>query len=93
MGLWIQYGNEYVVFTMGLKKFAKTVKGAASQVECESQVDSYFYIKGVVHHEFLHQGQTVNHWYYLEVLTHLRENVRRKKPELWRNNPWFLQHD
>jgi hypothetical protein len=46
-------------------------------------------IEGVVHHEFLHQGQTVNHWYCLEVLKRLRENVRRKEPQLWRNNSWF----
>ncbi|CAK9827073.1 Mariner Mos1 transposase [Anthophora retusa] len=23
----------------------------------------------------------------------MRENVRRKRPELWRNNSWFLHHD
>jgi hypothetical protein len=38
----------------------------------------FFYIKGVMHREFLYQGQTVNLWYYLEVLKRLRENVRRK---------------
>jgi hypothetical protein len=38
----------------------------------------FFDIEGVVHHEFLRQGQTVNRWYYLEVLKRLRENVRRK---------------
>jgi hypothetical protein len=45
-----------------------------------------FGIEGVVHHEFLRQGQTVNRWYYLEVLKRLRENVRRKKHQLWGNN-------
>jgi hypothetical protein len=42
---------------------------------------------------FLRQRQTVNRWYYHEVLKRLRENVRRKRPELWRNNSWFLHHD
>jgi hypothetical protein len=46
-----------------------------------------------VHHEFFHEGQTVNRWYYLEVLQHLRENVTRKRPQLWKNNSWFLHHD
>jgi hypothetical protein len=41
----------------------------------------------------LRSEQTVNHWYYLEVLKCLRENVRRKRPLLWRNNSWFLHHD
>jgi hypothetical protein len=53
----------------------------------------FFDIEGVVHHEFLHQVQTVNRWYYLKVLKGLRENVRRKRPQLWRNNSWFLHHD
>jgi hypothetical protein len=35
--------------------------------ERESHVDGLFDTSGVVHHEFLCQGQTVNHWYYLEV--------------------------
>jgi hypothetical protein len=52
-----------------------------------------FYIKGVVHHEFLHQGQTVNRWYYLKVLKCLIETIRRKRPQLWSNNFWFLRHD
>jgi hypothetical protein len=93
MGLWIQCENENAVFTMGWKKFVKTEKGAAGQVKCESHVDGVFDIEGVVHHEFLRQGQTVNHRYYLEVMKCLRENVRRKIPELWRNNSWFLHHD
>jgi hypothetical protein len=32
-----------------------------------------FDIEDVGHHEFLHQGQTVNHWCYLKVLKRLRE--------------------
>jgi hypothetical protein len=50
-------------------------------------------IEGVVHHEFLHQGQTVNYWYCLKVLKCLRENVRRKRPRSWRNNSWFLHYE
>jgi histone-lysine N-methyltransferase SETMAR len=75
---------------MGWKKFAETQKGAAGQVERESHIDDFFYIEGV---EFLCQVQTVNRWYYLEVLKRLRENVRRKRPQLLRNSPWFLHHD
>jgi hypothetical protein len=51
------------------------------QVECESHVDGFFFdMKGLMHHEFLRQGQTVNRWYYLEVLKRLRVNVRRQRP-------------
>ena len=38
----------------------------------------FFYANGVVHHEFLPQGETVNRFYYLEALRRLRENIRRR---------------
>jgi hypothetical protein len=78
---------------MSWEKFAETKKGAACQVKHKSHVDGFLNIKGVVHHELLHQVQTVNRWYYPEVLKCLRENVRRKRPQLWRNNSWFLHYD
>jgi transposase len=53
---------------------------------------TFFDIDDVVHHEFLHQGQTGNRWYCLEVLKRLRENVRIRRPQLWRNNSRFLHH-
>jgi hypothetical protein len=36
--------------------------------------------------------ETVNQQWYLEVLTRLRESVRRKRPELWPDK-WILRHD
>jgi hypothetical protein len=61
---------------MGWKTFAETEKGAAGQVQCESHVEGFFfYNEGVIHHEFLCAGQTVNRWYYLELLKRLRENL------------------
>jgi len=41
----------------------------------------FFDNKGLVHYEFIAQGQTVNQQFYLEVLTRLRESVRRKGPD------------
>ena len=38
-------------------------------------------------------GQTVNQEFYLEILRRLRENVRRKRRELWRSGDSFLDHD
>ena len=40
----------------------------------------FFDHKGIVHYEFIAQGQTVNQQRYLEVLTRLRQSVRRKRP-------------
>jgi hypothetical protein len=49
--------------------------------------------KGIVLHEFVPRGQTVNKQLYQEVLVRLRDAVRRKRPELWENQMWMLHHD
>ena len=38
--------------------------------------------RGVVHHEFLPEGQTVNREYNLDVMRRLREAIRQKRPNL-----------
>ena len=53
----------------------------------------FFDYRGVVHSEFLPEGQTMNKEYYLDVMKRLRENNRRKRPDLWKDNTWFLHHD
>jgi hypothetical protein len=30
---------------------------------------------------------------HIDILSRLREAVRRKRPEKWRTNSWFLLHD
>ena len=54
---------------------------------------SFFDQKGIVHKEFVPPGQTVNAALYIEVLKRLGENVRRKRPDQWRNNTWLHHHD
>ncbi|UYV60871.1 hypothetical protein LAZ67_1002648 [Cordylochernes scorpioides] len=53
----------------------------------------FFDCRGVVHHEFLPQGRTVNKEYYLQVMRNLREEIRQKRPDLWKNKNWLLHHD
>jgi hypothetical protein len=53
---------------------------------------TFFYIMGIVHFEFVPQGQTVNQNNYVEILKLLREAVLRKRPELW-SNDWVFDHD
>ena len=56
------------------------------------KIACFFDQNGIVHYEFISQGQTVNQQCYLEVLIRLRESVRRKSPGLWPDN-LILQHD
>ncbi|UYV71809.1 hypothetical protein LAZ67_9000495 [Cordylochernes scorpioides] len=53
----------------------------------------FFDCRGVVHHEFLPQGRTVNKEYYLQVMRNLREAIRQKRSDLWKNKNWLLHHD
>ena len=50
-------------------------------------------VNGVVYSEFLPEGQPVNKKYYLRVIKRLREQIRRKKADLWKTNLWILDHD
>ena len=45
----------------------------------------FFDSRGVVHHEFLPQSRTVNKKYYLQVMRNLREAIRQKRSDLWKN--------
>ena len=53
----------------------------------------FFDACGVIHHEYLPEGSTVNQTYYIEVLKRLRDAIRRKRSELWRSGDWFFHHD
>jgi histone-lysine N-methyltransferase SETMAR len=46
----------------------------------------FFDIRGIVHREFVPQGQTVNKKFYCEGLRRLRENIRQTKN-------WILHDD
>ena len=59
-------------------------KARQSKSKFKAIYDRYFDIRGIVHVDWVPEGQTVNHVYYKEVLTNLREQVRRRRrPEMW----------
>ncbi|GBM16163.1 hypothetical protein AVEN_126434-1 [Araneus ventricosus] len=58
----------------------------------ESDVGVFFDYDSVIHYEFIPEGQTVNKELYLEILKRLRDAIRRKRPEKWATNDWFLLH-
>ena len=53
----------------------------------------FFVQEGIVHREFVPPGMTVNADFYCDVLRRLRENVRRKRPQKWRNQNLIIHHD
>ena len=67
-------------------------KKHASQSQVKTMLVCFFDHQGIVHYEFIAQGQTVNQQCYLEVLTRLRESLRRKRPGLWPDK-WILHYD
>ncbi|KAL4084659.1 hypothetical protein QTP88_027586 [Uroleucon formosanum] len=52
----------------------------------------FFHNEGLVHWEFVPNGQTVNSSFYIDVLKRLRDSIRRKRQRKWENG-WFLHHD
>ncbi|KAJ4427413.1 hypothetical protein ANN_25035 [Periplaneta americana] len=58
-----------------------------------SKGDVFFDSQGLMHHEFIPEGRTVTKELYVETLRRLWDAVRRKRPEKWVENNWFLMHD
>jgi histone-lysine N-methyltransferase SETMAR len=71
----------------------RTKKACKSHSKINTMLIVFSDICGVVHHEYVPAGQTVNAKFYVEVLKRLRECVRRARPELWGENAWILHQD
>jgi len=53
----------------------------------------FFDSKGIIHKEFIPEGQTVNAQCYLGVLKRLWDRIHRVRPEYKEVGSWFLLHD
>jgi len=53
----------------------------------------FFDIRGVKYIVCVPEGQTGNQAYSKNVLTNLRERVRRRRPDMWNNASRILHHD
>ena len=49
--------------------------------------------RDIAHHEYAPEDQTINKEYYRQVLSRLREAVRRKQPDMWAAANFQLHHD
>ena len=66
-------------------------KARMSKSKIKSLLICFFDSQGIVHTEFVHQGQIVNQFYYREILERLRKRVVRVRPSIANN--WMLHHD
>ena len=69
----------------------KKVRQAKSNVK--TMLIAFFNIDGLVHHEHIPRGQTVNKEFYRTVLQRLHNAVHRHRSEKLRSGNWILQHD
>jgi hypothetical protein len=53
----------------------------------------FFDAQGVIHREFVPDGQTVNGQFYLGVMEQLLKRIRRVRPGFHTSKEWFLLHD
>ena len=68
-------------------------KARQSQSKVKLMLIAFFDVRGIVHMEFLLQGQTINQHVYKEILRCLLCSVLKKRRELWQDNSWLLHHD
>jgi hypothetical protein len=87
------FGENSMSRAQKVKNSPKPKKGRQVKSKIKSMLIIFFNIKGIVHKEVVPAVQRVNSVYYCDVLRLLRENVRRLRPELWRQKNWLLHHD
>src|SRR5215469_18124768 len=68
-------------------------KSRRTKSKIKTLLVTFFDYKGMIHHEFLEEGRTINQYVYLDILRRLREAIRLKRPELWEKKEWILLHD
>ena len=54
---------------------------------------AFFDTEGVIHLEFVPEGQKVNAEFYVVVLDRLLRRIRRVRTAKFQSNEWFLLHD
>ena len=92
MGLWLWSRNQAPIVPVEASRFSET-KNCDLLKPTWKWCWLFFFDKlGVVHHENAPKGQTIKQTYYLEVLKRLRDALRRKRPERWIEDDWFLHH-
>jgi hypothetical protein len=75
------------------QKSPRPKKAWKSKLKVKVMLIVFFDCHGIVRHEFVPEGQTVNAAFYVEVLKHLRDRVHHVWPNLRGDNGWILHQD
>ncbi|GFW74558.1 mariner Mos1 transposase [Trichonephila clavipes] len=73
------------------KSYPRPKKARISKSRIKTMIIVFFDIRGIVHCEFVLQGQTVNSAFYLEVLRRLKRRIARVKADI--KDTVKLHHD
>ena len=73
------------------KSSPRPKKARTSRFRVKTMIIVFFDSRGIVHKEFVPQGQRVNHAFYKDVLEQLRKRVERVRRDI--ADDWVLQHD
>ena len=71
----------------------KPKKARQSKSKVKVMLITFLNVRGIIHSEFLPQGQTINQQVYKEILRLLLRSRREKRRELWQDKSWLLHHD
>lgn len=89
---WVYYGYDpRKHFKTPIKP--KSKKSGKPPKKGKSVMIVFFDSQGIVHHEFVPPGETITESFYCDVLRHLCESVKHKRPTLWSSKDWLLHHD
>jgi len=80
--------SQWKILSSSRPKKAQQVKS-----NVKTMLIAFFDIDGLVYHEYVPRGQTVNKEFYKTVLQRLRDAMRRHRHEKWRSSNWILHHD
>ena len=72
---------------------ALSVQAKMSMSKVKVMLIAFSDVRGIVHKEFLPQGQTINQHIYKDILRRLMRSVCEKRQELWDEKSWVLYHD
>jgi histone-lysine N-methyltransferase SETMAR len=74
------------------QKLPLSKKACMPKSKIKTMLIVFFNSTGILLQEYVLPGQTVHQQFYITILERLREQIQKKRPQMWRNS-WQLHHD